>query len=156
MRSVLRAVGKRLGFALALGAGVALPRDAGATLGGDAPSIAANERALGAHRTVKVLTIGSRHDLVLPSGVVVREYVSPGGLVYAVAWSGPRVPDLRELLGARFSDLAKQRVTGFHNRMMLSLDDLEVRAWGHRSFFAGRAWVPSLVPAGVNVDSLVD
>jgi hypothetical protein len=154
--SVHRVAGKRLGFVLALGVGVALSRDAGATLGGDAPSIAANERTLGARRTVSALTLGTRHDLVLPSGVVVREYVSPGGLVYAVTWSGPRVPDLRELLGARFSDLAKQRATGFHNRMTLSLDDFEVRAWGHRGFFAGRAWVPSLVPAGVNVDSLVD
>ena len=35
-------------------------------------------------------------------GMVVREYVSSTGLVFGVAWQGPQMPDLIQLLGASF------------------------------------------------------
>jgi hypothetical protein len=131
-----------------------IARDAGATLGGDVASIAANAQHLGAApaaRQVQKTPSGARHDLVLPSGVVVRQYVSPSGAVYAVSWSGPRIPDLRELLGARFADLAERKGTrhGGRHAMTMTGTDLVVQSSGHARSFSGRAWIPSLVPAGV-------
>jgi hypothetical protein len=141
---------------LALCVGLGAERDARATLGGDMASVAANEQTLRAVRTISVLSVGERHDLALPSGVVIREYLASGGAVYAVTWSGPRVPNLQELLGPHFADLAKRAPQGGHNRMSLTGDDFEVRSAGHRHYFAGRAWIPSLVPTGVNLDTVLE
>jgi hypothetical protein len=139
-----------------LGLCLGAARDAGATLGGDVASIAANAQHLGATgarvtEQVQKLASGERHDLVLPSGVVIRQYVSPSGAVYGVSWSGPRIPDLRELLGARFADLADRKGTrhGGRHAMTMTGTDLVVQSSGHARSFSGRAWIPSLVPAGV-------
>jgi hypothetical protein len=78
-----------------------------ATLGGDVVSIAVNHQHLGGEQRVLKLASGERHELQLPSGIVVHQYVSSTGAVYAVAWSGPRMPDLRELLGAYFPKMAQ-------------------------------------------------
>src|SRR5271165_3859423 len=37
------------------------------------------------------------------NGQTVREFVSPGGSVFAVAWEGPTTPDLQQLLGSYFA-----------------------------------------------------
>jgi hypothetical protein len=132
--------------------------DAHATLGGDVASVAANHQRLGGARQVQKLASGERHELQLPSGIVVHEYVAPGGAVYAITWRGPRMPDLRELLGPYFAQLARRdaRQRSGHHRLTVTGSDLEIRASGHRRTFAGRAWVPSLVPAGVDLDTVLD
>ncbi len=130
--------------------------DARATLGGDAASVAANQQNLGATRQIQPLASGQRHELALPSGIVVREYVSSSGAVYAITWRGPRMPNLRELLGPYFAQLSSGSSQGGHHRMSLTGTDLVVRSSGHGHTFAGRAWVPSLVPPGVALDTLLD
>src|SRR5580698_5630048 len=42
------------------------------------------------------------HELKSPLGTVVREYVSPGGRVFAVSWQGPFLPDMKQILGRYF------------------------------------------------------
>jgi len=135
--------------ALALCLGVT--EDAHATLGGDVPSIRANLASLGA--TLQLAT-SDRHELVLPSGTVVREYVSPAGVVYAISWRGSGLANLRELLGPYFAQVEHARHSGGHHLLNLVGTDLVVRAMGHRHSFAGHAWVPSLVPAGVDAGVL--
>jgi hypothetical protein len=138
----------------AFGAG----RDARATLGGDVASVQTNQEHLGAARQVQRLATGERHELQLPSGILVREYVSPAGVVYAITWQGPRMPDLRELLGAYFAQLVESDSRpreGIH-RMTMTGPDLVVRSSGHRGSFAGRAWVPSLVPPGLDPETSLD
>jgi hypothetical protein len=128
-----------------------------ATLGGDVSTVVANHASLGG--TVQITALGAvgngeRHELSLPSGVVVREYVAKGS-VYAISWSGARPPDLRELLGSYFPKLSRATgVPGSHHRMILRGEDFSVDTMAHRGSFAGRAWVPSLVPAGVDVGAL--
>jgi Protein of unknown function (DUF2844) len=121
-------------------------KDADATLGGDLASIASNARALVATRTLVPLASVARHDLTLPSGNVVSEYVSGKGVVFAIRWHGPLAPNLRELLGEHFEDLAKKNPSAGHHSLHLSLSDFEVRSSNHRGTFEGVAWVPSLVP----------
>ena len=132
------------------------PEDAHATLGGDVASVAANQERLGGVRHVEMLATGERHEIELPSGIVVREYVSPSGAVYAITWRGPRMPDLRELLGPYFAELSSRDARGGNHRMILTRADLVVRSTGHRNSFTGRAWVPSLVPAGLNIDTALE
>jgi hypothetical protein len=116
-------------------------------------SVAVNHASLGGALHVTALGQGERHELTLPSGVVVRQYVA-GGTVYAIAWSGPRPPNLRELLGAYFSKLDGASGGSSHHRMSLKGADFRVETMAHRGSFTGRAWVPSLVPAGVDVGVL--
>jgi hypothetical protein len=138
------------GAALACFVGAAPAR---ATLGADVSSVAVNHANLGGVVHVTPLGQGERHELTLPSGVVVRQYVV-GGTVYAIAWSGPRPPNLRELLGTYFSKLDGGSGGSSHHRMSLKGADFRVETMAHRGSFTGRAWVPSLVPAGVDVGVL--
>ena len=87
---------------------------------------------------------------VLDSGTEVREWVSPAGIVFAVAWTGPYLPDLREHLGSHFealTDAQKQR-SGSRSRVSVQQADLVIFSGGRMGAFEGRAWIPSLLPAG--------
>jgi hypothetical protein len=153
----------RIGTAFFAGAllfcGPGVVGDAAATLGGDGASIKLNQQHLGAAHKVEVLAAGERHELRLPSGTVVQQYLSPKGTVYAVSWHGQRPPNLQELLGSYFPQLSTRnpgrRRTG-HHQLNVSGEDLMVQSSGHNRSFSGRAWVPSLVPAGVDVATLVE
>jgi len=131
--------------------------DARATLGGDVASIDVNSKRLAATHKLEALATGERHELQLPSGTLVREYVSPAGKVYAISWQGKRPPNLEELLGTYFPQLQGpgRRHSG-HHRLDVSGEDLVVRSSGHNRAFSGRAWVPSLVPASVDVETVVE
>jgi hypothetical protein len=144
-----------IGIAVALGA-IGVTRDARATLGGDAGSIATNQQRLGATRQVKPLAHGEYHELRLPSGPVVRQYVSASGTVYAVSWHGHGMPNLQELLGAYFTQLSSGRRRGGHHHLALTGNDLVIQSAGHGRLFSGRAWVPSLVPTGVDPETSVE
>ncbi len=129
-----------------------------ATLGGDVASVAADQARFTAEHRLEKFAAGERHELRLPSGIVVVEYVSPGGTVYGVAWRGPRMPDLGALLGPFFEPLSKHQLTrrGGHHAVDLKGDDLVVQSSGHRRSFAGRAWIPSLVPAGLDPATTIE
>jgi Protein of unknown function (DUF2844) len=47
------------------------------------------------------------HETQLPNGTLVREFATLQGLVFAVTWQGPTLPNLRELLGQYFSNFSK-------------------------------------------------
>jgi hypothetical protein len=151
----------RLGRVLVVGAAAVAgvtcaASDARATLGADLASVDADVQTYGATRVVQKLSVGERHELTLPSGIVVHEYVSPSGAVYAVTWRGSRVPDLRAMLGAYFPQLAVASKRGGHHDATFTGTDFVVRSTGHGHTFHGRAWVPSLVPAGVTIDASID
>jgi hypothetical protein len=131
-------------------------RDAHATLGGDVASVVSNAERLGGARQVEKVRVGERHEIVLPSGIVVHEYLSPAGAVYAITWRGPRMPNLRELLGPHFGELSsKDPRTGLH-RLNVTLPDLVIRSSGHARTFVGVAWAPALVPPDVNPGTDLD
>jgi hypothetical protein len=93
-------------------------------------------------------------ESVLIGGTTVHEYVARDGVVFAVAWSGPQIPDLRALLGTRFdsyvSALAQQRAAGgMHGSTRIAGGDAVVHSTGHMGAFAGLAYLPALLPPGV-------
>ncbi|HEX9473632.1 MAG TPA: DUF2844 domain-containing protein [Steroidobacteraceae bacterium] len=96
------------------------------------------------------------HELTTPAGTTIREYIAPSGTVFAVAWRGPFKPDLRLLLGGYFDLYASSPRSAGSTRTQLAIDRqaLVVRAGGHMRAFSGLAWVPALVPAGVNPGAL--
>jgi hypothetical protein len=105
-------------------------------------------------------SIGATYSVsatTLAGGTTVREYVGANGVVFAVAWNGPFLPDLRELLGRHFATFtgasARQPKAG-HGRVRVAQPDVTIESTGHMRAYAGRAWVNSLLPAGFDTDSI--
>lgn len=102
----------------------------------------------------------TRHGTELESGTTVYEYARPDGLVFAVTWRGPVLPDLPVLLGGYFktfkSDTEQARLRGKRGSPVnIERADLIVRSNGRMRGFFGYAYVPSLVPAGVNIQDVL-
>jgi hypothetical protein len=128
-----------------------------AELGGTVSSVQADqERLKGSVRTMpgNAFTI---HEIQTPSGTKVREFVSPAGTVFGVAWEGPWIPDLRQLLGPYFDQFVRAaQETKRHGRGPLSIksDGLVVQTSGHPRLFFGRAYLPAGMPQNVSADDI--
>lgn len=87
----------------------------------------------------------------LESGTQVHEWINASGIVFAIAWSGPYLPDLREQLGTHFqafTDGQRRQGPGSRSRVSVQQADLVIFSGGRMGAFEGRAWIPSLLPAG--------
>ena len=123
-----------------------------ATLGA-APATPAN--AVSSANTAYTVT-----ESLLDNGTRVQEFVTPAGLVFAVSWRGPVLPDLRALLGdyigifQRYTEAARQ--AGLRGGPVnLAQEGLVLRSSGRMGHFSGHAYVPTLVPHGVNIHELL-
>lgn len=130
-----------------------------AALGARAGSIQQDEERLQAKTTVSSTERYTVHELTSPLGVVVREYVSTSGSVFAVSWQGPFMPDLKQLLGTyfeNFSVAAREHMNKNGTRSALNIQkpSLVFRNAGHMRAYVGIAYDPRFVPAGVNADDL--
>lgn len=99
----------------------------------------------------------SMRDTILASGVRVREYISERGVVFALTWEGPVMPDLKALLGAHFDAMvAESARLPRAGRSQLAIDTAAVviNSSGHMRAFEGSAWIPAELPAGFNPGDL--
>jgi hypothetical protein len=98
------------------------------------------------------------HQTQTAEGTTVREYSDASGIVFAVSWSGPFKPDLQQLLGAYFKAFRDApRVPGgaaLRGTQRIDNGGIVVHTGGRPRAFFGRAFVPALVPAGVDVQVL--
>ena len=132
-----------------------------AVLGGDASTIGDDQTRLkGVRRQVMAPRIQVQtHEIAMADGSSIREYVSPGGIVFAVAWNTRFKPHLEALLGQHAASYAAaasdaMRTPGIKRNVVLQRDDLVVHSTVHLNSFVGKAYVRSLVPTGINVDDL--
>lgn len=157
-----------------------LPLHAFATLGGDAASIDADRAALGPATAATASATASAsaasqapastpppslpgttiQTLTLNTGTIVREYLSTAGVVFAVSWDGPVLPQLKQLLGpdnfeqytgAMNTARSQSGSRGYAN---VSLPGLAVESAGHMGAFFGRAWLPASLPAGITAKDI--
>jgi hypothetical protein len=128
-----------------------LPLQAFATLGGDAGTTQVDQARLKAALRVTPGEKFAVHEMTLPSGTTVREFVSPQGQVFAVSWKGPFKPDLRQLMGDYFDRYVQATPTarGGHGASRVAQSDLVVQSMGHMRAFSGHAFLPGMLPAGV-------
>lgn len=96
------------------------------------------------------------HEIQLPTGTVLREFVAPGGNVFAVAWHGPSKPNLRQALGKYFDTMVSAPKSKYSDRRHVHIQqgDLIVEGSGHMRALSGRAYLASAVPSGVNLGDL--
>jgi uncharacterized protein DUF2844 len=136
-----------------------LPSPTFAALGGDVSTVQADQVHMQGTRRVQTGEAYSLHEIHAATGTVVREYVSPEGKVFAVAWQGPWFPDMRQLLGSYFEEYARaaqsQSSTRIGRRPLhIELPDLNVQIVGHPRAFAGRAYVPAMLPQGFRAEDI--
>lgn len=128
-----------------------------AVLGGDAASVQADQAHINASRRVSQSSGYTIHELHSPTGAVVREFVSPSGKVFAIAWQSPSLPDLRQLLGPYFDEF--QKAAALSQRpgrapLFVEHSGLVVQLGGHMRNFAGRAYLPDQMPGGTRAEDI--
>jgi hypothetical protein len=154
----VRLSGRRRAFALAFIA-LAPCASAWASLGQGVTSVEDDSARLQGSLAITVTPSHTVHEIQLPTGTVVREFVAPGGAVFAVSWHGPFVPNLRQLLGSYFPALAEaaqaRRPRGpGHRGLLVRTPEFVVEAGGHMRAFFGRAYIPELVPGDMDPSQL--
>ncbi|MFZ3367078.1 MAG: DUF2844 domain-containing protein [Candidatus Sulfotelmatobacter sp.] len=130
-----------------------------AALGGDIASVQADQLHMQGSLRATTAASYTVHEIQGATGAVVREYVSSAGKVFAVAWQGPWPPDMRQLLGSYFEQYrqaakAQSRVRIGRRPLMIQQPGLVVQIGGHPRSFAGRAYVPEMLPSGVRVEEI--
>jgi hypothetical protein len=96
-------------------------------------------------------------DTTLATGTHVREYVSGSGVVFALSWDGPVLPNLQALLGKYFdtmvSESAKTPRAG-RSPLAINLPEVVINSGGHMRAFEGSAWIPADLPPGFGADQV--
>jgi Protein of unknown function (DUF2844) len=136
---------------------LALAFPAWASLGDNVTSVQVDKaRMKGTLRSVATQQY-VKHEIQTPTGQMVREFVSPEGTVFGVAWEGPFQPDLQQVLGSYFEPV-KQAVSAQqrhgHGPISVETSGFVFQQGGHARSFHGRAYVPSMVPQGVDVTEI--
>jgi hypothetical protein len=129
-----------------------------AALGGDASSVQSDAAHLvGSVRVTNNASYGVQ-EIQTPTGTTVREYVSPAGKVFAVAWQGPWPPDLHQLLGSYFTQFQQAaqapKVHAGHAPISVHRANLVVEHAGHMRSYRGRAYLTDQLPSGVTAESI--
>jgi hypothetical protein len=127
-----------------------------AVLGQYESSVSVDQQYLRSADNVQALQGYKVHQLTTANGTIVREYVSPQGLVFGVAWQGHFMPNVRQLLGSyatKIQTASPAQTQVRHLRgLIVKTDDFVFVNSGHMRFWKGRAYVPSLVPSNVSVE----
>ena len=138
-----------------LGALLAPPVHAG--LGEPVESVQRDHAALrGARLAVTPMAAYDLHETTTADGIRVRQYASHAGTVFAVAWSGPALPDLKVVLGKSYDDYvaAASGHRGSHHVLNVTTPGLVLNITQHQRGFTGAAHLPALLPAGASVQEL--
>jgi hypothetical protein len=144
------------GLLLAIAGSLGLSPIARAALGEDADSVAADQLRMQATSRIVKKERHSIHELQMPAGGSVRQFVNEGGKVFAVSWSDGWRPNLRELMGQHYDRYlaaakARHRARG---PVYLEIPGLVVAMGGHQRAFFGHAYLTDLVPPGFGPEDL--
>ena len=138
----------------------ALPSTAFASLGG-AVSTVETDRVRMNSALVGIELRGSYtvHSTQSPTGITIRQYYTSNGRVFGVAWEGAWQPDLRQLFGDYFDRYREgvqraRRTRAARGRVAIDDGAFVVKIGGHLHAIAGVAYVPQLLPAGVDAAAI--
>lgn len=128
-------------------------------LGADVTSVEADRAKMEASLRTTSKQLYTIHEMQAANNVVVREFVSPAGKVFGVAWQGASRPDMKQLLGGYFDQFTKAAQEQKARRvgrgpLVIQQPGFVVEMGGHSRSFSGRAYVPQMVPAGVKAEEL--
>jgi hypothetical protein len=139
----------------------ALPLPAAAELGGDESSVLRQQVRMKATHSATAASQFTMHELRRADGSTIREYMGANGTVFAVAWDTRYKPNLKDLFGTSYPtyDAAvreEMRRPGVRRQFGVRQPQLVVSSTSNQQqVFRGRAWVPTLVPAGLDPSLIV-
>lgn len=129
-----------------------------AALGESASSVQADQAHMRGALRVTQTEAYTVHEIQAATGTVVREFVSPSGKVFAVAWQGPWPPDMRQLLATFFEPYQQAVRAQTHSRgrqpLRIEQPGFVVHSGGHMRSFAGHAYIPDMLPQGVTPEEI--
>jgi hypothetical protein len=129
-----------------------------AALGGDATSVEADRASLNGTLRVSPADGYVVHEIQASGGMLIHEYLSPAGRVFAVSWHGPGIPDLRQMLGSYYASFTQAQAASSahynHHHLSIRTPDLVVESQGHARAFRGVAWAPALLPQNFSVSQI--
>jgi Protein of unknown function (DUF2844) len=146
----------RMGIAFLV---LSLSLPAFAALGGDVASVRQDQAHMKGTLKTTQAEAYSIHEISAPGSVVVKEYATAAGKVFAITWHGQFIPNMQQLLGTYFDQYSlaakTQRESQYgHRPLNIQQPGLVLQTGGHMRAYQGRAYVPEMVPQGVNVDVL--
>lgn len=134
---------------------ILLPASSFAALGGDVNSVIADQAQMKAQRRVSQMSAYSIHEMQSQAGTTVREFVSPEGKVFGVAWQGQSLPNFQQVLGSYYDEFIqnapRQRK---HGPVTIHTPNLVVQSGGHMRALTGRIYIPEMVPSNMKVDEI--
>ena len=128
-----------------------------AVLGGAASTVQADRMELKATEPAAIGKLNyTVHEMTATGGTVVREYVA-GDKVFAVTWRGPFIPNLKQLMGSYFDTFQNEAQShrNGHSHLAIEHPDFVMHASGHMRAYAGSAYVPAMLPAGVTAKDIL-
>lgn len=148
----------------ALLAGEALgPDRAWATLGEDEATVSRDRTVSAGTHTLLQAQGGVRIHIITSSSRTYREYVTPGGTVFAVTWQGMPPPHLGRILGAYAAEYreaivrARTQTTypAIRSRFLrVTTAHLLIDGGGQPRALSGRVILPDQIPPGFPVDQI--
>jgi hypothetical protein len=133
----------------------ALSLPAMAALGGDLNSVQDDAAHMKATVKIQQRDAYAVHTVAAKNNTtIVREYVSPDGHVFGVAWAGPYMPDLSKILGTylqQYTTALQEDHAKNPGRHPVSVNQpgLVVESSGRVRGYYGRAYIPDMLPQGV-------
>src|SRR5271155_681272 len=129
-----------------------------AALGGDASTIQADQIHMQGTRRIIPADSYTVHEIQAATGTL-REYISSQGIVFAVAWHGPWLPDMRQIMGSYFEQYSQAAESHHSARlgrrpMMVEQPGLVIQSGGHLRSFAGKAYIPDMLPTGLRAEDI--
>jgi len=123
-----------------------------AVLGESVDSLASDRQRLQGEIRSTVADGFTVHEISAADGTVVRQYGSPEGVIFAVSWQGPAVPDLAPLLGSYFVEFQQASSSPVRRRrpVVVQTDRLVVETGGHMRALRGRAYLKDAMPDSVS------
>jgi hypothetical protein len=131
-----------------------------AALGSDMSSVRVDREAMRGQLNTISMQHYDVHEIKGDDGMILREYANGQGKIFAVTWQGPMPPNLQKLFGTYFDQFQAAAADsahahpGMHRQLSITQPDFVLQALGKWGAFHGKAYVPSLVPAGVFVVDL--
>lgn len=129
-----------------------------AELGGKLDSVRSDQAKMKASLRVDAKPTFTVHALESQTGNKINEYVNIDDVVFAVSWNGPTMPNLQQLLGSTYFDRYTTELAASKHAargpILIQQSDFVIHSGGRLRAFSGKAYVPSLLPAGFDLDEI--
>lgn len=144
---------------ISVGVGFSFAERCFATLGADADSIVNDRTKLALDRSEPKKFSNFKAEEMVAKGLRVRQFVSPSGRVFALAWSGRVDSQLPQLLGSYSKDVqeyeqAHPKRAGRIPYRRVDAGRVVLEFWDTLRKVEGKAIVPALAPANVTAKDI--